>query len=56
MTVHPISFLAGELHSGQHEEGDGGDPTECGAEPDGCDDRDRNQPAESDSGPNSETD
>lgn len=41
------SFLAWELHPGQHEERNGGDTTERSAEPDRCDDRNRNQPAKS---------
>lgn len=45
---------AGELHPGQHEEGDGGDAAECGAEPDRGDDRNRDKPAEPDSGADAE--
>lgn len=50
------SSPARELHPGQHEEGNGRDAAERGAEPDGRDDRDRHEPPEPDSGADAETD
>lgn len=49
------SFPAGELYPGQHEERNGRDSTECSAESDRRDDRNRNEPAKPNSRADTET-